>query len=126
MRCGGRPCRFLTTLLCSSFFFQAEDGIRYKLVTGVQTCALPIWVIPVHALLLVEREHHQVRVCSTGIGVREQEPVAGAKLCRRGFGGAAGQRAEHVQRDRKSVVEGRGGGQRGGSRDKYSKSECEW
>src|SRR2546425_9355638 len=29
---------------CSSifFFFQAEDGIRDKLVTGVQTCALPI------------------------------------------------------------------------------------
>src|SRR5205823_8108256 len=27
----------------SSFFFQAEDGIRYKLVTGVQTCALPIF-----------------------------------------------------------------------------------
>src|SRR5205823_10368608 len=24
-------------------FFQAEDGIRDKLVTGVQTCALPIW-----------------------------------------------------------------------------------
>src|SRR5215216_6912344 len=24
------------------FFFQAEDGIRYDLVTGVQTCALPI------------------------------------------------------------------------------------
>src|SRR5687767_6158394 len=29
-----------TTLLF--FFFQAEDGIRDKLVTGVQTCALPI------------------------------------------------------------------------------------
>src|SRR5205823_3730302 len=29
--------------ICSpSFFFQAEDGIRGKLVTGVQTCALPI------------------------------------------------------------------------------------
>src|SRR2546425_3677095 len=27
------------------FFFQAEDGIRDKLVTGVQTCALPIWMI---------------------------------------------------------------------------------
>ena len=27
---------------CSFFFFQAEDGIRDKLVTGVQTCALPI------------------------------------------------------------------------------------
>src|SRR5258708_5381730 len=25
-----------------SFFFQAEDGIRDDLVTGVQTCALPI------------------------------------------------------------------------------------
>ena len=24
------------------FFFQAEDGIRARLVTGVQTCALPI------------------------------------------------------------------------------------
>src|SRR5687767_15280637 len=27
------------------FFFQAEDGIRDKLVTGVQTCALPIFAI---------------------------------------------------------------------------------
>ena len=26
----------------SFFFFQAEDGIRDRLVTGVQTCALPI------------------------------------------------------------------------------------
>src|SRR5690606_40327954 len=26
-----------------SFFFQAEDGIRDFHVTGVQTCALPIW-----------------------------------------------------------------------------------
>src|SRR2546430_7745356 len=26
----------------SCFFFQAEDGIRYLTVTGVQTCALPI------------------------------------------------------------------------------------
>src|SRR5207247_8212499 len=25
------------------FFFQAEDGIRDPLVTGVQTCALPIF-----------------------------------------------------------------------------------
>src|SRR2546425_6785374 len=29
-------------MLVSFFFFQAEDGIRDKLVTGVQTCALPI------------------------------------------------------------------------------------
>src|SRR5437762_3870940 len=35
----------------SSFFFQAEDGIRDTSVTGVQTCALPI-------SSRVERERH--------------------------------------------------------------------
>src|SRR3712207_7086876 len=29
--------------LCICFFFQAEDGIRDIGVTGVQTCALPIF-----------------------------------------------------------------------------------
>src|SRR2546428_2483611 len=29
-------------LIVCFFFFQAEDGIRYLIVTGVQTCALPI------------------------------------------------------------------------------------
>src|SRR2546427_10565824 len=33
------------------FFFQAEDGIRDLTVTGVQTCALPIWT---RQLVLVE------------------------------------------------------------------------
>src|SRR2546425_2723462 len=36
------------------FFFQAEDGIRDKLVTGVQTCALPIY----------SRRHHDHRHAS--------------------------------------------------------------
>src|SRR5437867_9261928 len=27
------------------FFFQAEDGIRDRTVTGVQTCALPIYEV---------------------------------------------------------------------------------
>src|SRR5207253_7488492 len=31
-------------LLCY-FFFQAEDGIRDGHVTGVQTCALPIYIV---------------------------------------------------------------------------------
>src|SRR5256885_4709061 len=31
-------------LLFLFFFFQAEDGIRDYKVTGVQTCALPIWL----------------------------------------------------------------------------------
>src|SRR5207244_4996044 len=30
-------------LFLDFFFFQAEDGIRDDLVTGVQTCALPIY-----------------------------------------------------------------------------------
>src|SRR3989441_6437810 len=33
---------------CVFFFFQAEDGIRDKLVTGVQTCALPIFTCVLH------------------------------------------------------------------------------
>src|SRR5699024_11569713 len=32
----------LSIFICFSFFFQAEDGIRDRNVTGVQTCALPI------------------------------------------------------------------------------------
>src|SRR5438105_5424163 len=36
----GGPCR--PAIVRSLFFFQAEDGIRDPLVTGVQTCALPI------------------------------------------------------------------------------------
>src|SRR5699024_11581750 len=31
---------------CDLFFFQAEEGIRDRSVTGVQTCALPIWWVP--------------------------------------------------------------------------------
>src|SRR2546425_11467177 len=45
------------------FFFQAEDGIRDKLVTGVQTCALPISAP--RRLSAVERHpvarHHSAR-----------------------------------------------------------------
>src|SRR3712207_9345512 len=35
----------MTGLYCSVFFFQAEDGIRDIGVTGVQTCALPIFAL---------------------------------------------------------------------------------
>src|SRR5205823_11502192 len=45
------------------FFFQAEDGIRDKLVTGVQTCALPISV-------------HIRRVADDGLRVPPVLPVA--------------------------------------------------
>src|SRR5690606_40366635 len=36
------------------FFFQAEDGIRDFHVTGVQTCALPIYLAEAHILRRVE------------------------------------------------------------------------
>src|SRR5699024_10349020 len=32
----------MNTIFCKYFFFQAEEGIRDRNVTGVQTCALPI------------------------------------------------------------------------------------
>src|SRR5256886_5793077 len=37
------------------FFFQAEDGIRYLTVTGVQTCALPICPTPSSVLTICPR-----------------------------------------------------------------------
>src|SRR5689334_19584202 len=40
-----RPRVVLDGVAVRLFFFQAEDGIRDGTVTGVQTCALPIWRI---------------------------------------------------------------------------------
>src|SRR5690349_13464848 len=42
----------------ADFFFQAEDGIRDLYVTGVQTCALPIYEL----LEVVDLEHRGGRV----------------------------------------------------------------
>src|SRR2546430_17277822 len=44
MQYGSFVVQYTTTLLFF-FFFQAEDGIRDLTVTGVQTCALPIYVV---------------------------------------------------------------------------------
>src|SRR2546429_5269512 len=42
------------SLMCDVyFFFQAEDGIRDVAVTGVQTCALPIWSWSVIVFLIL-------------------------------------------------------------------------
>ena len=55
--------------LCMSviffFFFQAEDGIRDLIVTGVQTCALPILVEDIRDVMAIEatsqyRGHYHV------------------------------------------------------------------
>src|SRR2546425_9982088 len=63
------------------FFFQAEDGIRDKLVTGVQTCALPIYLEEVEVI------QTQVRASPQDLGLalarrlpllHLEQPVAGA------------------------------------------------
>src|SRR5699024_12154415 len=58
-----------------SFFFQAEDGIRDRNVTGVQTCALPISIIcdPDTAgqmmLLLLHGKEILQSLCQTHFGL---------------------------------------------------------
>src|SRR5205809_6148955 len=46
-------------LLAVFFFFQAEDGIRDVAVTGVQTCALPIFARPALGRGLLELRLHR-------------------------------------------------------------------
>src|SRR5207247_3366670 len=55
------------------FFFQAEDGIRDPLVTGVQTCALPISRVATHDFLRGVLQRVQVMM---------REPVAGKRIRR--------------------------------------------
>src|SRR6266516_5209298 len=43
------------------FFFQAEDGIRDRTVTGVQTCALPILVARVAGRDIMSWSHYRAR-----------------------------------------------------------------
>src|SRR5205085_4962301 len=60
------------------FFFQAEDGIRDLTVTGVQTCALPIWAKMLHTRFKA--------VCSLGscgfLGRTPLQPDATRRLSR--------------------------------------------
>src|SRR2546425_5743306 len=58
------------------FFFQAEDGIRDKLVTGVQTCALPI--SPGDDGTPVQRVRNRRRGRSRDLGIRGVDPDADA------------------------------------------------
>src|SRR5690606_41537573 len=51
------------------FFFQAEDGIRDFHVTGVQTCALPIWSTLLDAVQL-----DRVQECGPFEGFSDEWP----------------------------------------------------
>src|SRR6266404_8259618 len=63
------------------FFFQAEDGIRDKLVTGVQTCALPISRIPPPAAGCGRRVSLKRRMSTSSLASRSEERRVG-KECR--------------------------------------------
>src|SRR5258708_20459772 len=58
------------------FFFQAEDGIRDDLVTGVQTCALPISFYVLRAAIPHLRKFGSGRVVAIG-SLAAVEPHAG-------------------------------------------------
>src|SRR5437879_10258898 len=58
------------------FFFQAEDGIRYTSVTGVQTCALPIYDLP------LERKIEVIATQVYGAAQVRLQPAAAQKLAR--------------------------------------------
>src|SRR5438552_19210074 len=55
------------------FFFQAEDGIRDDLVTGVQTCALPIFT---GRALRDEAREHQAEAAAGVSSSRSARPVS--------------------------------------------------
>src|SRR6266540_5538094 len=56
------------------FFFQAEDGIRDRDVTGVQTCALPIYRDGARVQVALEAVElrHEISV-ELGLQVRSEE-----------------------------------------------------
>src|SRR5207248_7240015 len=91
---------FTKSCTLSFFFFQAEDGIRDRTVTGVQTCALPIFVHQLEAIdvgeqdrqgevvppravqLLLELLGERAAVQTAGERVRRSEERRVGKECR--------------------------------------------
>src|SRR5690348_18372056 len=82
------------------FFFQAEDGIRDGRVTGVQTCALPIFREGDGLAQLAERLRYPLTL---GQDASRAFYATYAKRAKLGAKGEAALRA----RDRKSVVWGK-------------------
>src|SRR5258708_8955040 len=68
------------------FFFQAEDGIRDDLVTGVQTCALPISIENVDAMGVHTGESITVAPAQTLTDVEYQRMRDAAFACIRRIG----------------------------------------
>src|SRR5207248_8794258 len=65
------------------FFFQAEDGIRDRTVTGVQTCALPIFACDLGRMNRLLELDEESRTATLEPGLRG--PDAEALLTDRGY-----------------------------------------
>src|SRR5699024_11816495 len=94
------------------FFFQAEDGIRDRNVTGVQTCALPILAGPALAEaqeFLGTMEHSARRMARMLDGLLALARIAQAPLQRQPVALAALVREEQARRseERRVGKEGR-------------------
>src|SRR5438105_10072186 len=91
----------LFVFLSTFFFFQAEDGIRDPLVTGVQTCALPISEAELAAILVEEtrKPAHQCAKAAAELAALARQL---ARLYEHEPSGES--RSDPETRDRKSVV----------------------
>src|SRR3954471_22663862 len=77
----GRPYVFvLAQDPTGFFFFQAEDGIRYLYVTGVQTCALPIFDAHIRALSGFGRRLHQIDASHLRGSEAVDHPIVAANI----------------------------------------------
>src|SRR5688500_20368799 len=84
------------------FLFQAEDGKRDYKVTGVQTCALPIWTFTLHPSGLPHGP--QPGAVEKALGTRETNELAVMCDTFRPL-----RLTTLAREDRKSVVSGMGG-----------------
>src|SRR5204863_6464995 len=91
------PLSFLLSLLL--FFFQAEDGIRDLYVTGVQTCALPIFPVYRHIRPELARGEALLRL-RVALEVRVPEEIGRAscreRVCREGSTRVRGDRVDNT------------------------------
>src|SRR5690625_7681168 len=98
--------------LLANFFFQAEDAIRDGHVTGVQTCALPIFAFGARLdfgfLLRRSQSHEPNQVQSQKKQQRSEERRVG-KECRAGRGTGSRKKKGITREGRQEIAEGRHG-----------------
>src|SRR5205085_3507433 len=61
-----------------TFFFHAEDGIRYLTVTGVQTCALPICFY--YTITHQDKQYDLCEMFTLPVGIPNDNPVVNKLL----------------------------------------------